>query len=133
MATTGQGEAASYYNNTSAEQPQYAPPQAQPPPTYTPNAPPPNHSKQQQQYGGAPPPGPMMAGDNSEKLDFNQTFKVERPKWHDLWAGILLLLVFAGFIAVSGLTISGYDDNRGTVDGGGIYGSAQRFGLGSNT
>lgn len=56
------GQAAGYYNN---------PPEAA------------NPYGQQQQYGA---PQPQY----SEKPMFDQAFKLERPKYNDLWAGILV-------------------------------------------
>lgn len=53
-----------YYNEPPKEQP----PQ-QPPPTYG------------QNYG--PQAGP-------DKGSFDQAFKLDKPKWNDLWAGILV-------------------------------------------
>ncbi|KHJ35320.1 putative protein pns1 [Erysiphe necator] len=44
-----------------------------------------------------------------DSLDFTQTFKVEEPKYHDLWATISFACTVAGFIAVSVLSISGND------------------------
>ncbi|KAI1744936.1 duf580 domain-containing protein [Xylaria scruposa] len=100
------GEAAGDYNN--------APEPANP------------YGQQQQQYDGAPPP------QYSEKPMFDQAFKLERPKYNDLWAGILFLLVCAGFVAVSGLAIHGYASEKGTF-GNGIYDSNSRAGLNTNT
>jgi hypothetical protein len=82
-----QGEAADYYNGQNGEQkynasqarydgPQYMPP----PPTYAQNF-----------------------GQWNEKPTFDQAFKVEKPKWTDIWAGLLFIAVFAGFTAVSGI------------------------------
>jgi hypothetical protein len=63
------GEAAGYYNN-------------QPPPAN------PYYSQQQppapQQYNGPPP------REYQEKPMFDQAFKIERPKYNDLWAAILV-------------------------------------------
>lgn len=62
---------------------------------------------QQQQYGQPPPPqSQFQYGD--EKVPFEQAFKVERPKWNDLWAGILFLLFMMGFVVVSGIALHGY-------------------------
>lgn len=93
-------------------------------------APPPNnqyamddgakYGQQQQGYNQnyaqnnyAPPPGPpqqynQQPGYGNEKITFDQQFKIERPKYNDLWAAILFLAVFAGFTAVSGIAIHGY-------------------------
>ena len=93
-------------------------------------------------YGAAPPPT------SGEKATFNQSFRVEKPRWNDLWAGILvsclvsccgigthssqLILTFLGFVAVSGIAIRGYAVTKG-FNGGGIYSGANDFGLSTNT
>ncbi|KAF4308216.1 putative protein pns1 protein [Botryosphaeria dothidea] len=109
------------YNNNNA--PYQPPPDAQkqysqPPPNYGQNYPPPD---------GAPPNGTY-----GEKPTFEQTFKLDKPKWNDLWAGILFLAVFFGFVVVSGIAIQGYAHTKG-FNGGGIYDGANSFGLTTNT
>jgi hypothetical protein len=79
------------------------------------NSPVPNN----QEFGGPPP-------------TFEETFKISKPKYNDLWAGILLILVFCGFIAVSVITLNGFDNTYGT-SGGGIYNNSNTFSLDSNT
>ncbi|KAI1817015.1 duf580 domain-containing protein [Poronia punctata] len=106
------GEGASYFNNNPPPPP---PPQAGP-----------YYGQQQQPPYNEPPP------EYQEKPTFEHAFKVERPKYNDLWAAILFLLVCAGFVAVSGLAIHGYDDGKGTF-GNGIYDSSSRAGLNTNT
>lgn len=73
-----------------------------------------NYQQQQngQNYQQAPPnygqnygPQPGFGG---EKPTFAEAFKIDKPKWNDLWAGILFLAVVAGFVAVSGISIQGY-------------------------
>ncbi|KAI1305050.1 duf580 domain-containing protein [Xylaria venustula] len=104
-----QGEAAGYFNNDPERGNPYG---------------------LQQQYGqqqyGAP------ATPYSEKPMFDQAFKLERPKYNDLWAAILFVLVCAGFVAVSGLAIHGYASDKDTF-GDGIYDSSSRVGLNTNT
>lgn len=121
-----QREAAGYYYQQPPPQQQYyndGPYQQQPPPY--PNQEPP-----------APSQGQNYSGQNgvNEKPSFNQAFKVGRPKWNDLWAGLLVcvmrllltsarwqhtqllmiitspqfLAVVAGFAVVSGISINGY-------------------------
>lgn len=68
-----------------------------------PNQPPPNYG---QNYG----PQPGYGNDGGEKPTFDQAFKVDKPKWNDLWAGILLIAVFGGFVAISGISIQGYGE-----------------------
>ncbi|KAI0003522.1 DUF580-domain-containing protein [Xylariaceae sp. FL0662B] len=110
------GEAASYYN-----------PQ-QPPNSY-----------QQYQYGqppyGQPGPAPVQnyaTGYGNEKIMFDQAFKIEKPRYNDLWAGILFLIVCAGYVAVSAISINGYASTK-SFQGGGIYDSGSRVGLSTNT
>jgi hypothetical protein len=112
------GESAGYYNNGNDVDRGYPPPQ---------------QPYQQQQYaqyqqnnyngagggGGytqAPPQydnqyGPRLdAFHGNEKPTFEQAFKVDKPKLNDWWAGLLLLLVFGGFVAVSGIALQGYGE-----------------------
>ena len=65
----------------------------------------------QQNYAGdAPYPPPPIPGNHpgGEKQTFEQAFKQEKPKYNDIWAAILFLATFAGFIAVSGWVLRGY-------------------------
>jgi len=77
---------------------------------------------QPQQYNQGPPEYSQPSYGAGDKQDYTQTFKIAKPKLNDLWAGILFLATFAGFVAVSGLSISGYSSTKGQ-QGGGIYGS----------
>lgn len=104
------GQAASYYDQNQSFQPGYGPPPNQPNPGYGNGYPPqqpnpgygngyaPNQSdpgyqynggsdihepKQQQQQG--PPPTY-----NQAVYGFDEAFKIEKPKWNDLWAGLLV-------------------------------------------
>jgi hypothetical protein len=111
-----QGEAASYYQ---------APP----------GGPPPADQRQKEYnqgggggYGNQQPPqydmsyGPQGYEATGQKMDFNQAFKVAKPKWNDLWAGLLLIATFAAFVVVSAISIQGYAATKG-FNGGGIYDS----------
>jgi len=118
------GQAAQYYQEQQYSQP--PPPQQYGQPQYGQ----PQHD-QQPQYSQAPPNYGQNYDANAGP-NFDQKFKIDKPKWNDLWAGILLLLVFFGFVAVSGITIAGYAGNKG-FNGGGIYGSQNNFGLNTNT
>lgn len=73
-----------------------------------------------------------MNGHGDGKPTFDQAFKVEKPKLNDIWAGILLIAVFCGYVAVSGISIQGYAATKG-FNGGGIYDSQNDFGLDTNT
>ncbi|RYP15955.1 hypothetical protein DL765_005395 [Monosporascus sp. GIB2] len=126
----GYEQVGSYHNSSyQMQQPQYGqPPYGQPPygqPQYG-----------QPQYGQPPPPPPNQDYGNhngyGEKTDFDQAFKIEGPKWNDLWAGILFLIVFLGFVAVSGISLQGYAATR-NHNGGGIYDGARSVGLNTNT
>lgn len=82
MAQHG-GAADSYYNNAqppmqyqSPQQPYNAYQQQQPPPSYGQNGP--NGQNYQNTSGG------------DGKQTFEQAFKLNRPKYNDLWAGILV-------------------------------------------
>jgi hypothetical protein len=130
MATNqARGEAASYLddNRQPYGQPQYGQPQYNPP------------QYSQPQYGQPqyPQPGPEVLGNGNtngygDKTTFEQAFRIERPKWNDLWAGLLFIVVFLGFAAVSGISIQGYAATKG-FNGGGIYDGAQSVGLNTNT
>lgn len=102
------GEADGYYNNQPGYeqqgQPQYQPQNGQ----YAPPPGPPQDGQYDQKppnYGQSIAP---QAYSQDEKPTFEQTFKVEKPRWNDLWAAALFLIVFAGFVAVSGIAIQGY-------------------------
>jgi hypothetical protein len=100
-------------------QQQYPPPQEQ----QYPQAPPPKFTEQQPQANGG-----------GEKNGFDQTFKLDQPKYNDLWAALLFLATFAGFTAVSGLTIYAYSHTKGQ-QGSGIYNGSgvTRIALNTNT
>ncbi|RYP10375.1 hypothetical protein DL764_000709 [Monosporascus ibericus] len=122
------------------EVPQYGqPPQqayGQPPYGQPPYGQPPYGQPQygQPQYGQSSPPPPNQDYGNGygEKTGFEQAFKIQGPKWNDLWAGILFLIVFLGFVAVSGISLQGYAATR-NYNGGGIYDGARSVGLNTNT
>ncbi|KOS22031.1 Protein PNS1 [Escovopsis weberi] len=79
---------------------------------------------------GAPPPysfNPPQASD--EKYSYDDAFRIEKPKYHDAWAGILLILVFAGYVAISAIVLRGYITGR---SGSGID-HGNDFSLNSNT
>lgn len=65
-------------------------------------------------------------------MEFTQQFKLDKPKWNDWWAGLLFLATFAGFTAVSGLTLYGYSSTKGS-QGGGIYNGGRSVGVALNT
>lgn len=43
-----------------------------------------------------------------QKVPFEQAFKIEKPKWNDVWAGFLFMAFMAGFVVVSGIALQGY-------------------------
>lgn len=102
-----QGEAASYYTGGAPQQSQY---DYQGQKNYGQQ---PYGQQQPPQYGQnyAPPPGPPLPqqdGYGDSKPSFEQTFKVDKPKYNDLWAGLLFIAVFLGYVAVSAISIRGY-------------------------
>jgi hypothetical protein len=115
------------------QQVQYPPPQQ---PQYQQEAPPPQQYQQApppQQYSQQPPHyGKQPETGNGEKIGFDQTFTIDRPKYNDIWAAVLFILTCSGFIAVSVLSIRGYAT---TNQGSGIYNgsSANSVALNSNT
>ena len=100
---THHGAADSYYNSgpSPPTEMQYAPPPQQqiqyPPqaaagPTYEPKyqqPPPPNYGQSDFQQNTVAPPNMGSGG----KQTFDQAFKLDKPKFNDLWAGILVRLV----------------------------------------
>lgn len=96
------GEADGYYNQQ-PEQRGYAMQQGQ------------GQEQQQQQYSQPPPDYRQNytphGFDNGEKPSYDQAFKIEGPKWNDIWAGLLFLAVCAGFVVVSGISIQGYGES----------------------
>lgn len=125
-----QGESAGYYNA--------GPPPPQQSGYYQQQQ---NYSQQPPQYGQnyaapqGPPPQQQFNNGGYEQQNygdnktFEQQFKVEKPKYNDLWAGLLFIVVFLGYVAVSAISIRGYSRSQK----GGIYGNANRFALNSNT
>ncbi|KAK9466269.1 plasma-membrane choline transporter-domain-containing protein [Lipomyces arxii] len=103
--------------------PQYPPSEG----TYTQDAP---------TYSQAPPPINEASKPHKDEsgnwVTFEERFKVEKPKWNDLWALFLFLGVLGGFIAVSGICLHAYASTR-SFFGGGIYGGNEDFSLNTNT
>lgn len=75
--------------------------------------------------------GPQSYEATGEKIGFEQAFKIEKPKWNDLWAAILFIATFAAFVVVSGISIQGYAATYG-FNGGGIYDSKYVMGYGNS-
>lgn len=90
------GEAASYYQENSAGSYQIERYQEQG-----------QFTQQPPQYG-ANPNAQGVQPQSGEKVSFDQAFKIDKPKYNDLWAGVLFIAVFLGFTAVSGIAIQGY-------------------------
>ncbi|KAH7314220.1 protein PNS1 [Rhexocercosporidium sp. MPI-PUGE-AT-0058] len=88
--------------------------------------PPQQYPQQPPNYGNNMPP---QNAPNGKLSGFEQTFKLDKPKYNDIWAALLFLATFLGFCAVSGLAIHGY-----VVGGSGaIYNGNQTVSLNSNT
>lgn len=116
------GESQGYYNDGQQQQQQQYQQYQQP-----------GYDQQQQQSMPPPPTYNQQPHQNGDaKPSFEQTFKVERPKWNDLWAGILFVLVFLGFVAISGYCLYSYSNTSGTNNGG-FTGTDNDFGLNGNT
>jgi hypothetical protein len=139
MAETKRGAAQDFYNGEGQYQPPPGPPpgqEYQPPPGPPPGQQyqaPPGPPPDRQYYTPGPPPPQAYGGQNAnEKLSFANTFQVEKPKYNDLWAGILFLLVLGGFVAVSGISLQGYSANKG-LNGNGIYDGQKAPALNTST
>ncbi|KAL2002257.1 hypothetical protein VTN02DRAFT_338 [Thermoascus thermophilus] len=68
---------------------------------------------------------------NDKPPQYGEVFKIEKPKYHDAWAGVLFMATFCGFVGVSGIAIHKYARFKG-FNGGGIYDSANGFSLDTN-
>jgi hypothetical protein len=80
------GEAARYYNSDQVFQdPRPAP---QPQPQYANNGQ--NDGNHYQPVEESKPPPPYPSGEVQQGTDFNQAFRIERPQFHDVWAGLLV-------------------------------------------
>jgi hypothetical protein len=132
-----QGQSADYYNNSAPQQPQDAYYQGgQQPQQYGQQPPQYNNQNFGQNYAAptGPPPaqqnnGYQQEGYNGDSKTFDQQFKLDKPKYNDLWAGLLFIAVFLGYVAVSAISIRGYSKQHS----GGIYGNKNQFALNSNT
>lgn len=89
------GEAANYYNmqqgSNAYGQPQYNQPQYEQPQHGQPQ-----YGQPQYNQAGPPAPAPVSNYTNdysNEKPMFNQAFKIEHPKYNDIWAGILVCYI----------------------------------------
>ncbi|KAI9678273.1 MAG: putative choline transporter, neither null mutation nor overexpression affects choline transport [Caeruleum heppii] len=93
----------------------------------------PSHQKESEAQP-QPPPYTVNNGPPTvnEGRTFDQDFKINKPKWNDLWAGILLIITFLGFVAVSAISLQGYSFAK-SFNGSGIYDSRNEFGLTTNT
>ncbi|KAK0667027.1 plasma-membrane choline transporter-domain-containing protein [Cercophora samala] len=155
MAYQG-GEAANYYSHPhgGGGQQQYPPPNGsyemqqpqngyynRPPPPPPPNGGgynnmPMNDGGYHNGYTGAPPPPPPPPTGPDGKMgpppSYEEVFAVQKPKWNDLWAGVLFLATCAGFVAVSAISIQGYAATR-NVNSGGLNGQRNSFGLTTHT
>ena len=78
---------------------QYAPPPPNYNNTYNPNYKNPNNGYNGNGYGNSGPQQPNYngavgagGGASYEKQSFEQVFEIPRPKWNDVWAGILVCI-----------------------------------------
>ncbi|KAH3665783.1 hypothetical protein OGAPHI_003971 [Ogataea philodendri] len=101
------------------------------------NAPPPQYNqngndlsaneKLNQNYHYDRPPQPLPGKDT-----FDETFKVEKPKYNDIPFAILFLATVAGFFVVAGITLRHYATSY-SYEGSSIYNSTNSFSLNTNT
>lgn len=63
---------------------------------------------------------------------FDESFKVQKPKWNDWPFTVFFVLTVAGFIAIAGITLNALKKTYG-VQGSSIYDSANTFTLNTNT
>ncbi|EER31516.1 conserved hypothetical protein [Candida tropicalis MYA-3404] len=108
-----------------------------PPPNYPPpNRPQYEQQQQDQPYQVRPDLEHQQYGDYYEKPvpaeNFDDSFKIEKPKFNDWPFAIFFWLVVAGFIAVAGITLNALRETYG-FQGGSIYGSGNTFTLNTNT
>lgn len=130
----------------SQQQQGYSQPDWNNPPQYQPNYNDNNNNNYQQQqqqpydqeaghpnndYG--PPPPINYATKPSESGDtFEERFKVTKPKWNDLPFTFLFLLVLAGYVALTIITLRAYSLTH-WFQGSGIYTDAKAFTLNTST
>lgn len=102
------------------------------------NYPPPQGDPQYQQYQQYPQQGDLENQPNgySEKpqpsQDFDDSFKVDKPKFNDWPFAIFFWLVVFGFIAIAGITLNALKKTYGQ-QGSSIYNSTNSFTLNTNT
>lgn len=93
------------------------------------------HQQYQHQFQYQPPQQPYVQQtpnyNPQASLEFSQAFKIEEPKYHDLWAALSFLCTVVGFIAVSVLSIHGTDIGSSSRNKG-IY-RTDTVALNSNT
>jgi hypothetical protein len=107
MANYG-GEAANYYN-------QQPPP---PPNAYQKHPPPQTDYNNGPANGGhyAPPPYPPPQSEpKGPPPSYDEVFAIQKPKWNDVWAGLLFLATCAGFVVVSAISIQGYGEHTSSI------------------
>lgn len=79
-------------------------------------------NQQEKYYANAPQPS----------QNFEESFKVDKPKFNDWPFAVFFWLVVAGFIAVAGITLRALKNTYGT-QGSSIYNSTNTFTLNTNT
>lgn len=67
-----------------------------------------------------------------ESNNFDESFKIDKPKYNDWPFAIFFLLTVGGFIAVAVITIRAYSETQ-SFQGGSIYDNPNQFTLNSNT
>ncbi|GEQ68129.1 hypothetical protein JCM33374_g1796 [Metschnikowia sp. JCM 33374] len=64
--------------------------------------------------------------------NYDEAFKIQKPKFNDIIFGVFFLLVLAGFVAISGITLNAMRHTY-AIQGGSIYSSSSKFTFNSNT
>ncbi|KNG84307.1 protein pns1 [Aspergillus nomiae NRRL 13137] len=129
------GQAASYYNQNESFGGGQPPPPPQQQPFYNNHPNNGNYQYADPNYQRGPEPKPPHEAPptyDQAVYGFADAFKIEKPKFNDIWAGLLLIAVFLGYVAVSGVAIHRYAKYKG-FNGGGIYDSSNTFSLDTNT
>ncbi|KAG5518542.1 hypothetical protein PMAC_002938 [Pneumocystis sp. 'macacae'] len=50
---------------------------------------------------------PVLTGEKEGNIEFSEKFKVD-GKWKDLWAAIMFLITFSGFIYISAVSLKAF-------------------------
>lgn len=103
---------------------------------YSPEQPPEYNAGSQDVYHVQPNLENQNNGYYGEKpepsAEFDQSFKIEKPKWNDWPFTVFFLLTVCGFVAVAGITLNALKKTY-SFNGSSIYNSHNSFTLNTNT